>query len=133
MDDRTAKLLLKGVRSLPQKEQDLLLTALVHEAFREPSRGIGSPPASEFVFRYGNVPVPAPTMGAPGQSTMLPVRLPPKLHERLRRWSAEHGFSMAGVVRGLVERFLDEQSGKVVPRNRPAARPRTKRSPTARG
>jgi hypothetical protein len=63
---------------------------------------------------------------------MLPVRLPPELHERLRRWSNEHGFSMAAVVRGLVERFLDEQ-GKGKPRRRsPAGRSRPRGS-TARG
>jgi hypothetical protein len=65
---------------------------------------------------------------------MLPVRLPPELHERLRRWSNEHGFSMAAVVRGLVERFLDEQ-GQRKPRRRspsPSGRSRPKGS-TARG
>jgi hypothetical protein len=72
---------------------------------------------------------------APGAGVaMLPVRLPPELHERLRRWSNEHGFSMAAVVRGLVERFLDEQ-GQRKPRRRspsPGGRSRPKGS-TARG
>jgi hypothetical protein len=40
---------------------------------------------------------------------VVPVRLPIELHTRLREWSAEHGFSMATVVRGLVSRFLDGQ------------------------
>lgn len=40
---------------------------------------------------------------------VVPVRLPADLHARLRQWSAEHGFSMATVVRGLVSRFLDGQ------------------------
>lgn len=40
---------------------------------------------------------------------VVPVRLPTDLHTRLREWSAEHGFSMATVVRGLVSRFLDGQ------------------------
>ena len=39
----------------------------------------------------------------------VPVRLPADLHTRLREWSAEHGFSMATVVRGLVSRFLESQ------------------------
>jgi hypothetical protein len=44
---------------------------------------------------------------------VVPVRLPTDLHSRLRTWSAEHGFSMATVVRGLVSRFLDgQQSGQ---------------------
>jgi hypothetical protein len=66
-----------------------------------------------------------------GPVAMLPVRLPPELHERLRRWSNEHGFSMAAVVRGLVERFLDEQGKKKPPRS-PRGRSRPKGS-TARG
>jgi predicted DNA-binding protein len=41
---------------------------------------------------------------------MLPVRLTPESHERLRRWSADHGFAMAVVVRGLIERFLEERA-----------------------
>jgi hypothetical protein len=70
---------------------------------------------------------------------MLPVRLPPDLHERLRRWSNEHGFSMAAVVRGLVERFLDEQGQRSPGRRSPGGRSRPKGStargpgPTARG
>jgi hypothetical protein len=60
--------------------------------------------------------------GTAGPTVMLPTRLPPELHERLRRWSIEQRFSMAGVVRGLVERFLDEQEGKAAART---ARART--------
>jgi hypothetical protein len=48
---------------------------------------------------------------------VVPVRLPADLHGRLRRWSSEHGFSMATVVRGLVSRFLDSQEPE------PAAEP----------
>lgn len=40
---------------------------------------------------------------------MLPVRFPAKTHEQLKAWSEQHGFPMAAVVRGLVERFLDSQ------------------------
>jgi predicted DNA-binding protein len=62
---------------------------------------------------------------------MLPVRLPPELHERLRAWSTEQGFSMASVVRGLVERFLDQQEGATLPKRRPAKR--RPKGATARG
>jgi hypothetical protein len=41
---------------------------------------------------------------------MLPVRLTPVSHERLRRWWTDHGFAMAVVVRGLIERFLEERA-----------------------
>jgi len=40
---------------------------------------------------------------------MVPVRFSAEQHARLRAWCAEHGFSMATVIRGLVDRFLDGQ------------------------
>lgn len=43
-------------------------------------------------------------------SQMVTLRLPATRHAALRGWCAEHGFSMAAVVRGLVERFLEEQA-----------------------
>jgi hypothetical protein len=45
-----------------------------------------------------------------GSQQVVPVRLPADLHARLRLWCADHGFSMATVVRGLVARFLDGQA-----------------------
>ncbi len=47
-------------------------------------------------------------MGA-GEHQMVPVRFPEPQYRRLKEWCSEHGFSMAVVVRGLVERFLDDQ------------------------
>ena len=48
-----------------------------------------------------------------GEETQLvTVRLPTEGHARLRDWCSENGFTMAAVVRGLVERFLDDQSSK---------------------
>lgn len=38
------------------------------------------------------------------------VRLPTDSHARLRDWCSTHGFTMAAVIRVLVERFLDDQS-----------------------
>jgi hypothetical protein len=47
-----------------------------------------------------------------GEGTQLvTIRLPTDQHERLRTWCTEHSFTMAAVVRGLVERFLDDQGG----------------------
>ena len=141
MDDRAAKLLLKAVRMLPQREQDQVLTALFREALSHPI------PVTEPVPFTRPLPGPAPPdvvmlsdephmrLGyppdMPGRAAMLPVRLPPELHDRLRQWSNEQGFSMASVVRGLVERFLDQQGGKAT-RRRAAGRSGSKRA-TARG
>jgi hypothetical protein len=135
MDDRTAKLLTKGIRMLSQREQDQVLTALLREASAEPpafTRPV--PPTGDVVVSYPmSAPLQEPSAGPPGPSTMLPVRLPPELHARLREWCAEHGFSMAGVVRGLVERFLDGQAGKTGSRPTAKATPRSRRAPRARG
>ncbi len=45
----------------------------------------------------------------PGAQQMVPVRFSAEQHARLRAWCTEHGFSMATVIRGLVDRFLDSQ------------------------
>ena len=37
------------------------------------------------------------------------LRLPPARHAALKSWCETNGYSMAVVVRGLVERFLDER------------------------
>jgi hypothetical protein len=137
VDDRDLKLLLKAVRSLPQRDQDRVIAALVNAGMTTwapvgprsvpcpPDVLFWSDPSQTFQAR-----LPEPT----GPTAMLPVRLPPVLHDRLRRWSNEHGFSMASVVRGLVERFLDGQDA--TSRERPP-RARGGRSrpkpPSARG
>lgn len=148
MDDRVSKLLLKAVRGLPQREQDQVLAALIRSALPSPVTPAGRPaPLSLPHPRPGSAPIPpemlllsdpataaqAGSVEASGSGVaMLPVRLPPELHERLRRWSNEHGFSMASVVRGLVERFLDEQGQRKPRRRSPSGRSRPKGS-TARG
>jgi hypothetical protein len=59
---------------------------------------------------------PLATQGALGgslpageESQLVTFRLPAERHTELRAWCAEHGFTMAAVVRGLIERFLEEQ------------------------
>jgi hypothetical protein len=42
-------------------------------------------------------------------SQLVTIRLPAERHAALRTWCADHGFTMAAVVRGLVERFLEDQ------------------------
>jgi hypothetical protein len=42
-------------------------------------------------------------------SQLVTIRLPADRHGALRTWCADHGFTMAAVVRGLVERFLEDQ------------------------
>jgi len=47
-----------------------------------------------------------------GDSQLVTIRLPAESHGKLRAWCADHNFTMAAVVRGLVERFLEEQTPK---------------------
>ena len=138
MDERVAKLLLKAVRTLPQREQDQVFTALFREALAAPqpfTRPIPSPESPDVVMMSGTAPMwmgSATPFEAPRPTAMLPVRLPPELHERLRGWSAEQGFSMAAVVRGLVERFLEDQGKPARPAKRPrSSGPRSKRATAA--
>jgi hypothetical protein len=49
------------------------------------------------------------------ESQLVTIRLPAERHAELRTWCADHGFTMAAVVRGLIERFLDAQPQKEAP------------------
>jgi hypothetical protein len=42
-------------------------------------------------------------------SQLVTLRLPADRHAELRAWCTDHGFTMAAVIRGLVERFLEQQ------------------------
>lgn len=56
------------------------------------------------------LPSPPPVrVGASGPLRTMPVRFPEQQYQRLKAWCEEHNFPMAVVVRGVVERFLDEQ------------------------
>ena len=60
---------------------------------------------TEQLLSMGPVPFPV------GENTQLStVRLPTESHTKLREWCSNNGFSMAAVIRGLVERFLEEQT-----------------------
>jgi hypothetical protein len=118
MSDRLRELLLKAVRSLDPAEQDEVLGHLL--------MGGGAPRSVEFSpapaqiafsrLRPGEaeratlIEEISATLGmASGDLKMLPIRLPSADYENLRVWSREHGFSMAVIIRTLVERFLASQ------------------------
>lgn len=124
MEQRLVELMFKAVRGLPADEQDEVLRGLI--------AGIGAPGHAELpglaaaprsrIDRLVAGPrlLPeAPTVSAvSGPETelkMLPVRLPVADYERLRAFSREHGFSMAVIIRTLVERFLDERAPQIDP------------------
>src|SRR5690242_11806993 len=117
-------LLVQAVGTLPDDQRDLVLAWLIrqrpmvygHEALRgfsETRRMLAGEPLARSAFD----PVLEPILGtgsmraagATGQQ-VVPVRFPAEQHAQLREWCAEHGFSMATVVRGLVARFLESQT-----------------------
>jgi hypothetical protein len=104
-----ADLILKALDSLTASERRQVLSALIRS-------GLSAAPASHPV-RPTMPPLsaaegfssPGARVSASGPPAVLPVRLPQDQLEQLRTWCADHGFSMAVVIRGLVERFLESQ------------------------
>lgn len=122
----TGALLLKAIRSLPDDEQERLLVSLLDRVAGTADAG---PPGAEMpvgpaarvpslqleLTSRGLQPVGPPLAGLPQTVAehglkVLPVRLPAGDYERLRDWSKQHDFSMAVIVRTLVERFLNGQA-----------------------
>lgn len=103
-------LLVKAVGMLPPDERDQVYGWLLE-------RGIGgtfgSPgPVVARRMRSGILSLQASGVLPPSHPTgqqVVPIRFPADQHAALRGWCAEHGFSMATVIRGLVSRFLDGQ------------------------
>lgn len=114
MSERLRELLMKAVRELEPAEQEevlgeMLVGSTAPMATIMPGLATSlrrSGPArdrAELMEWSANMAV------ASGDMKLLPVRLPSADYERLRTWSREHGFSMAVIIRTLVERFLNEQ------------------------
>jgi hypothetical protein len=136
-DIRLATLVVRSLRSLPDDERDAVLTELV-------SRGLSvSPPPQAAVgpLRSGEVSphditawLPEPRLdflrrfaAAPsGGRQAVPVRLEVRQHERLKQWCQANDMSMATVIRGLVERFLEHPA--TLPGSRAASRAGERRS-----
>jgi hypothetical protein len=133
MPDRVTELLLKAVRGLSQQEQDEVLAGLLagfsqlqpaHPLVQEP-RSWAMPFASarvEIVERLAHAEQSTTPGSAGGDLKVLPVRLPSVDYEQLRQWSREHGFSMAVIIRTLVERFIRDQQRRG-PEQSPAGAP----------
>ncbi len=116
MSDRAAVLLRKAMQSLQPAERDELLDALLLGQLNSmgPLRPSGSARPVPLVSDVDRDRLAAwlgsdayvPT--GRGALKVLPVRLPEADHERLRKFCQTYGFSMAVVIRTLLERFLDD-------------------------
>jgi hypothetical protein len=112
-------LLVKAMQSLSEEEQGQLLDELLARPAAAPHVVGLAPPGADpqdvlLSFpRMEELRQLPPDPAAPNALRVLPVRLPVKDYDRLRAWSREHGYSMAVIVRILVERFLDGQERRL--------------------
>ncbi len=112
-----AALLVQAVGTLQPGDRDLVLAWLLR---RDPRRinvaALAQPGFAHLRQAQVGVIEDFITAQAPGaghpqprSQQVVPVRFPTEQHAQLREWCAEHGFSMATVIRGLVTRFLETQ------------------------
>ena len=98
-------------KTLAQAAGELGLTEREAAAELEPSDALARGLCAT-VLANASLPIssagPRPTAGQ-GPLRTMPVRFPEQQYRRLKEWCQAHGFPMAVVVRGVVERFLDEQ------------------------
>jgi hypothetical protein len=107
------ELVIEAVQGLPDGERDRALAWLVDR--NAPAWGSGIRAAAAYRRRQGQGEGGDPfgslssygTLHGEHQSVL--VRLPVEQHAQLREWCTEHHFSMATVIRGLVDRFLAQQ------------------------
>jgi hypothetical protein len=137
----TVELLVTAVNSLPAADRDKVYAWLLHRAALpagawplEPTRAafaeLTSAELTRTMLRY-RAPGMAQTFraGVASGQQMVPVRFSSEQHAQLREWCAEHGFSMATVIRGLVARFLEGQ----LPDSGPPAEPGRRQDPRQPG
>jgi hypothetical protein len=99
------ELLLRAVDGLPAEDRERVLVWLLERSFA----GTHLPGAAA-ALRPELIGSAEALLSRPlGEHRVVPIRLPSDQHAALRDWCAEHGFTMATVIRGLVERFLEER------------------------
>jgi hypothetical protein len=104
-------LLVSAVGQLPPEQRDLVFTWLLRQRpalARQWTLGASALEADELQSLQRAAGRPLRGFAASAQQ-VVPVRFPTEQHAQLREWCAEHGFSMATVIRGLVARFLEGQ------------------------
>jgi hypothetical protein len=99
------ELLLRAVDALPTDEREQVLVWLLERSFA----GTHLPGATTALRPELVGPAEALLNRELGEHRVVPIQLPSEQHAALRDWCGEHGFTMVTVVRGLVERFLEER------------------------
>jgi hypothetical protein len=100
-----AERLVQVLETLPSDERQQITTWLIENGRGHAAMGAGL----SWPMPRGDMTPRVATLLSSTDSQLVTIRLPAERHAHLRDWCAEHGFSMAAVVRGLVERFLEEQ------------------------
>jgi hypothetical protein len=112
-DPTPAELLAKALDAMPTEDRTRVLTWLLNRSFHDApsvlrqamvtSLSMAAPTPHEATAMLSR------TLVRGGEHQVVPIRLPAEQHSQLRDWCQEHGFTMATVVRGLVDRFLEER------------------------
>jgi hypothetical protein len=119
-NEEAVRLLLKAVRALPEADQDAVFGLLLQglggnsawsaEALRRDERQrVTLAALGSLTIRSGARTASERASASESDAKVVPIRFPAQLYDELKAWCDEHGFPMAAVVRGLVERFLESQ------------------------
>ncbi|HEX3801614.1 MAG TPA: hypothetical protein VHV75_02130 [Solirubrobacteraceae bacterium] len=106
------RVLLTAIRTLPERDQDLVLALLLegmssNETWQTAVRHRDASNRAAVAFQ--GLTLTASALLPESDAKVVPIRFPQRRYEELKAWCEEHQFPMAAVVRGLVERFLDSQ------------------------
>lgn len=117
MSERVGDLLNKALQTLQPRERDELLHGVLlgQLGVRGPlPAGVGAPVTTLQPEvdrdRIASLLGGEPSTPSGTRMKVLPVRLPDDDYERLRQFCQASGFSMAVVIRTLVERLLDQHA-----------------------
>lgn len=93
------------LETLPSEERQEIAAWLFTGSRRSAKSQFDHNRFEETLLSIGAAPFPSSD-----DTQLSTVRLPTESHAKLRQWCSTHGFTMAAVIRVLVERFLDDQS-----------------------
>jgi hypothetical protein len=119
------------LETLPTQERLELTAWLLQRTDQTLSYALGRPVETLRRGRGREVGVTSLPLSLPAgeESQLVTIRLPAVRHAQLRAWCAEHDFTMAAVVRGLVERFLEQQAASAGAPPTPTAAPEISEMP----